>query len=51
MDHRISRNVPRREIDRASCAWRDAIGPGFVTGVNDQLLKAVASAGASGYCR
>ncbi len=30
-------------IDRSSCEWRDAVGPGFATGVSESVVGMVAA--------
>lgn len=37
-------------LDRRSCSWRDALGPGFATGARPALLGAVSNAAHNGYC-
>jgi hypothetical protein len=37
-------------LDRSSCSWRDALGPGFATGTKPSVLKAVSTAARDGYC-
>ena len=38
-------------LDRGSCSWRDAVGPGFVTGPSQAVLDTVAYTARLGYCR
>jgi hypothetical protein len=38
-------------IDRISCAWRDAVGPGFAIGFTDRVASVVLPLGADKYCR
>lgn len=38
-------------IDRVSCAWRDAVGPGYVVGVTEGVARVVSELGSSRYCR
>ena len=37
-------------LDRSSCSWRDALGPGYAAGVKPSVLSMVASAANRGYC-
>lgn len=38
-------------LRRASCTWRDAVGPGFATGVSERMVKYLAARTPSDYCR
>jgi len=37
-------------LNRGSCVWRDAIGPGFAIGVTEETLRVTARFGSLGYC-
>lgn len=41
----------RSGLDRSSCAWRDAVGPGFVVGVSGAVLQRTVDLAGLGYCR
>lgn len=38
-------------IDRTSCSWKDAVGPGYVTGVTQGLVQMVSPLDSERYCR
>ena len=38
-------------LDRVSCSWRDAVGPGFATGVSQRVADTLAVLGSGRYCR
>ncbi len=42
--------VPRLAgVQRHSCAWRDAIGPGFAVGISEKAARALATPYAASY--
>ena len=43
------RNAPH-QVSRVSCAWTDALGPGFASGPSQGLLDLVAGQDQRGYC-
>lgn len=40
----------RPGMDRSSCAWRDALGPGYVGAMSSGVLSVVSRAAERGYC-
>jgi hypothetical protein len=50
-DHRMGAGMrpPLPGPARGSCAWRDAVGPGFATGLTNRLLNLAAQADSVGY--
>jgi hypothetical protein len=38
-------------IDRVSCAWRDAVGPGYAVGVTEGVARTVSGLDSGKYCR
>jgi hypothetical protein len=44
-------SVPATGIDRVSCSWRDAVGPGFVVGVTEGVAQVVSPLDSTRYCR
>jgi hypothetical protein len=41
----------RSGLDRVSCAWRDAVGPGYAVGVTQDVAVTLSRLGSAGYCR
>lgn len=38
-------------LARASCAWRDAVGPGYAIGVTEGVARTVSALDSGRYCR
>ena len=38
-------------LRRSSCTWRDAVGPGFATGVSERMVEYLAARTPSDHCR
>jgi hypothetical protein len=43
--------VPTSGLDRLSCAWRDAVGPGYVVGVTQDIAATLSVLDSAAYCR
>lgn len=43
--------VARSGLERSSCSWKDAIGPGYATGVTQGLAQMMTSLDSERYCR
>lgn len=48
---RVSGRASLSGVDRASCAWRDAVGPGYAVGLTEGVARAVSGLGSTRYCR
>jgi hypothetical protein len=38
-------------LDRRSCSWLDAVGPGYAVGTSSSVLRLATSGAHRGYCR
>ena len=38
-------------LDRRSCSWLDAVGPGYAVGPSSSVLRLATSGASRGYCR
>ncbi len=48
-----ARSLPPRlaNLRRRSCTWRDGVGPGFATGVTEQMVEYLAGRPRADYCK
>ncbi len=43
--------LQRSGLDRRSCSWLDAVGPGYAVGTSSSVLRLATRGANRGYCR